>query len=163
MIDSLDSLVDNLTCNLYNAKCKNWMKCKDFEKREIIRMMTLNGAKYVKLVKKLSDYCKDYNKICEDCKCYLEYMEVRKKHFIFGCEKSEKKDSNITKLPYIKISWSLNFCDKDLEKLWEKSLPSKEKFFSSLNDNGISDWNYKHVQSLECISSERYRRLYIFV
>ena len=67
------------------------MKCKDFEKREIIRMMTLNGAKYVKLVKKLSDYCKDYNKICEDCKCYLEYMEVRKKHFIFGCEKSEKK------------------------------------------------------------------------
>ena len=34
---------------------------------------------------------KDYKKMCGDFKCYLEYMEVRKKRFMFGCEKCEKK------------------------------------------------------------------------
>ena len=36
-----------------------------------------------KTCKKLSDYCKDCHKIYEDCKCYLGYMGVKKKHFIF--------------------------------------------------------------------------------
>ena len=41
--------------------------------------------------KKLSDYCKDYKKMYGDFKCYLEYMEVRKKRFMFGGENCEKK------------------------------------------------------------------------
>ena len=59
-----------------------------------------------------------------------------------------------------------NFCKKDLDKIallvtegvmcyeyidsWkkskEKSLPSKEKIFSSLNNKETPDWNYKHAQ-----------------
>ena len=54
-------------------------------------MMVLNGMKYVKLVKKISNSCKGYNKIYEDFKCYLEYIEVTKKHFIFGSQKCEKR------------------------------------------------------------------------
>ena len=61
-----------------------------------------------------------------------------------------------------------NFCEKDLEKftlllrktvicfecidsqekLGEKSLLSKKKFFSKLDDKGISDRNYKHAQKV---------------
>ena len=37
MNDSLDCLVDNLTRNLYNTKCKRCMKC--------VKMMALNGVK----------------------------------------------------------------------------------------------------------------------
>ena len=64
--DSLDSLVDNLLCNLYNRMCKHCTKWKG------------DGVKYVKLVKKLSDYYKDCNKIYAHCKYYLEKIEVRK-------------------------------------------------------------------------------------
>ena len=59
-----------------------------------------------------------------------------------------------------------NFCKKDLDKIallvtegvmcdeyidsWkkskEKSLPSKEKIFSSLNNKETPDWKYKHAQ-----------------
>ena len=62
--------------------CKKIEKCKD------------NNLELVELCiacKKLSDYCKDCNKIYEDSKFYLEYIEVRKKHFLFGCEKCEKR------------------------------------------------------------------------
>ena len=61
-----------------------------------------------------------------------------------------------------------NFCKKDLDKIallvtegvmcyeyidsWkkskEKSLPSKEKFFSSLNNKETPDWKYKHPQGV---------------
>lgn len=79
--------------------------------------------------------------------------------------KNAKKDINIVKLSYIKICW-FNFCKKDLDKIallvtegvmcdeyidsWkkskEKSLPSKEKIFSSLNNKETPDWKYKHAQ-----------------
>ena len=61
-----------------------------------------------------------------------------------------------------------NFCKKDFDKIallvtegvmcyeyidsWkkskEKSLPSKEKFFSSLNNKETPDWKYKHAQGV---------------
>ena len=62
--------------------CKKIEKCKD------------NNLELVELCiacKKLSDYCKDCNKIYEDSKFFLEYIEVRKKHFLFGREKCEKR------------------------------------------------------------------------
>ena len=53
----------------------------------------MNDVKCVNLVKKLSDYCLDHNKTCEDCKWYLEYAGVRKKHFIFECERSKRQQN----------------------------------------------------------------------
>lgn len=39
-----------------------------------------------------------------------------------------------------------NVCEKDLENLKEKSLPSKKTFFSNLNDKGTFHRNHKHAQ-----------------
>lgn len=33
----------------------------------------------------MSDYCKIYNEIYEDCKCHLEYVTVTNKRFTFTC------------------------------------------------------------------------------
>ena len=43
-------------------------------------------------------------------------MEVKKEHFVFGCQKCEKiaklSNHHISKLSYL-----FNFCEKDLEKI----------------------------------------------
>ena len=45
-------------------------------------------------------------------------------------------------------------------KLIETQLPSKEAFYSRLNDEGISDENYAHAKkSLENVRNEKPRRL----
>ena len=77
-----------------------------------VRIIILNDVKCVNLVKKLSDYCLDHNKTCEDCKWYLEYAGVRKKHFIFECERSEKKTEKLPKYYISKFPDLFNFCGK---------------------------------------------------
>ena len=77
-----------------------------------VRIIILNDVKCVNLVKKLSDYCLDHNKTCEDCKWYLEYAGVRKKHFIFECERSEKKTAKLPKYYISKFPDLFNFCGK---------------------------------------------------
>ena len=83
--DSLDSAVGNLLCNLYNAKCRYWMKCKDCKKCENWKDDGNAWYEKCKPFKKLLDYCKDCCKIYEGCKGCLEYEEVRGKHFAFEC------------------------------------------------------------------------------
>ena len=67
------------------------MKYKDCKKCKKYKDGGIGWWEIRKVCNKLSDYCKDCNKIYEDCKCYLKYIEVRKKHFIFICEKYEKR------------------------------------------------------------------------
>ena len=85
----LDRLVDNLTCNFCNTKCKHYMKCKDCKKCKTCD--EIESCEICKACTKLSDCCKDCNKIYEHCGCFLKYMEVTKKHFIFVREKCEIK------------------------------------------------------------------------
>ena len=49
----------------------------------------------------------------EECKYYLEYMEVRKKIFIFACEKCEKVAISL-QYHESKFLDLFNFCEKDL-------------------------------------------------
>ena len=52
----------------------------------------------------------------EDCKCYLENIEVRKKHFIFGCENCGKKKIAIKPKCYIPEFFNLfNSAKKNLK------------------------------------------------
>ena len=50
-----------------------------------VKMILLNSAINAKDLKKMSDYCKIYNEIYEDCKCHLEYVTVTNKRFTFTC------------------------------------------------------------------------------
>lgn len=86
-----DLRIDNLTYILYNKKLKHCIKSKDCKKCEKCKNDGIEWCEIFKTCKKLSDYCKDYHKIYDDCKYYPEYIEVRKKDFIFKCEKCEKR------------------------------------------------------------------------
>ena len=75
MNDSLDSLVNNLKCNLYNTKCKHCMKCKACKKCEKCKDSFSEWCEMCKACKKLSGFCKECNKICKYCKCCLDKYE----------------------------------------------------------------------------------------
>ena len=60
------------------------MKCNNCKKYEKCNDDSNEWCKICKICEKLSEYCKDCSQMYEDCKCYLEYIEVRKKHFISG-------------------------------------------------------------------------------
>ena len=95
-------------------------------------------------------------------------MKLRKRPFIFSREKCKKNISIFLNYHISKFLDLFNFCKKGLEKIallvtegvmcyeytdsWkkskEKSLPLKEKFFSSLNNKGTPDWDYKHAQGV---------------
>ena len=51
------------------------------------------------------------------------------------------------------------------ERLTEAKLPDKEKFYSSLNDNNVTEEEYEHAQKVwetfECKSLEEYHDLYL--
>ena len=89
MNGSLDSLVNNITCNLYNTNCKHFMKCKDCKKCEKCKDKWSEWCEMCNSCKKLSDFCKQCNKICEYCIC-LDKMEVGDQQFAFKCEKCKK-------------------------------------------------------------------------
>ena len=81
----------------------------------------------------------------------------------FGCERKYKKDFN--KKLIKRFANTYEFCDKDINKYilllrksvypyeymdsWErfdKALPNKEAFYSSLNMEDITDVEYRHAQ-----------------
>ena len=57
--DSLDSLVDNPTCNLYNTKCEHCTKCIDCTKCEKCNEDDIEFCEMCEACKKLCD-CYEY-------------------------------------------------------------------------------------------------------
>lgn len=55
-----------------------------------VKIISLLGMVYVKIIKRLSDYCKECKKMHGDHKWCLEYVKVREKYFIFEWLKFEK-------------------------------------------------------------------------
>ena len=53
MNDSLDSLVCNLTRNLYNTKYKHCMECKDCKNVKSVEILALNGEKNYQIIVKI--------------------------------------------------------------------------------------------------------------
>ena len=62
MTDSLDSLINNLTCDIYSTKCKHYMKCQDCKKCEKCEYNNLEWYEIHKDDKKLSNYCNEFKK-----------------------------------------------------------------------------------------------------
>ena len=59
------------------------MKCKDFKKCKTCKDDGIEWCEICKACTELLHYCKDCNKLYEDCGCFLKYMEVTGKYFIF--------------------------------------------------------------------------------
>lgn len=51
MNDAVKTLANNCTCNIYNTKCKDCIKCKLCEKHVSAMLISLNSVRYLKLVK----------------------------------------------------------------------------------------------------------------
>ena len=103
-----------------------------------------------------------HNGKCIKCKSNLCYMKVTDKKLIFrcfDCKKNYKKEIN--KELVERFSSTYEFCDKDLNKFimlliymdeWdkfnEKSIPSKESFYSSLTLENITEIDYIHANNV---------------
>ena len=61
------------------------------------------------------DSYKDCSRKCKDYKCYLEYIEVRNKHF-YGCKNVKIKIVMSWKYHTLKFLNVFKFCGKDCEK-----------------------------------------------
>ena len=60
------------------------MKQKNVKNPKSVMIMAPNAMlrRICNAYEKLSDHCKDLNKICEDC-CYLDYMKSKKEKLYF--------------------------------------------------------------------------------
>ena len=89
MNDYLDSLTDNLTCNLWNIKCKQCVECNGYKNVKSVRIVRSNGVKYINLIK--------YQMIVKIATKYMKTVNVilniwpLKKHCVFGYENVKKK------------------------------------------------------------------------
>ena len=117
-----------------------------------------------KLVDNLSEGI--HNNKCLDCNYCLDYVRITKNEKVllkcFNCDSYYKKKFNKGLIKKFKNTYS--FCNSDLnkfilllrkgvypyeymdswEKFNEKSLPSKEDFYSNLNMEDIDDIDYRH-------------------
>ena len=106
-----------------------------------------------------------HNNKCLDCNSCLHYIKINNEKLIlkcFNCNNYYKKKFNQDLIKKFKNTYS--FCNNDLnkfilllrigvypyeymdswEKFNEKSLPSKEDFYSNVNMDDIDDIDYKH-------------------
>ena len=120
-----------------------------------------------KLVDNLSEGI--HNNKCLDCKCFQDYIKIKNEKLLlkcFNCNNCYKKKFNKDLIKKFKNTYS--FCNNDLnkfilllrkgihpyeymdswEKFNEKSLPSKEDFYSNLNMEDIDDIDYRHGNNM---------------
>ena len=106
-----------------------------------------------------------HNNKCLDCNSCLDYIKIKNEKLLlkcFNCNNYYKKKFNKDLIKKFKNTYS--FCNNDLNKFilllrkavypyeymdsWEtfneKSLPSKEDFYSNLNMEDIDDIDYRH-------------------
>lgn len=99
MNDLLDSLVGNLTCNLYNTKSKNFWKLKiGKDSKKCGKYNHDETVKYIKLVNISAKFMKTVN--------YWIYGS-KKKTLLFQVLKILKKNKEKVAIAYTKISWPI--------------------------------------------------------
>ena len=104
---------------------------------------------------------------CKDCDCFLEFESVKDNLIKYKCTSSDKDYLNKTDDELKKrFNNTFRFSDNDINKSilllqkgaypyeymdeWEKfnetSLPKKEKFYSNLNREDITEADYMHTE-----------------
>ena len=150
----------------FSVPIKKKIENKDLEityKIKFIDSYKFMSSSLSKLVDNLSEGI--HNNKCLDCKCCLDYIKIENEKLLlkcFNCNNYYKKKFNQDLIKKFKNTYS--FCDNDLNKIvlllrkgvypyeymdsWEKfnekSLPSKEDFYSNLNMEDIDDIDYRH-------------------
>ena len=150
----------------FSVPIKKKIENKDLEityKIKFIDSYRFMSSSLSKLVDNLSEGI--HNNKCLDCKCCLDYIKIENEKLLlkcFNCNNYYKKKFNQDLIKKFKNTYS--FCDNDLNKIvlllrkgvypyeymdsWEKfnekSLPSKEDFYSNLNMEDIDDIDYRH-------------------
>ena len=129
-----------------------------------------------KLVDNLSEGI--HNNECADCKCNLDYIKTKNEKLIlecYNCKQRYKKKFNKELMK--RFASTYEFCNNDTtgssssehinkfvlllrkgvypyeyadtwERFSERSLPSKEDFYSNLNMEDISDIDYRHANNV---------------
>ena len=149
-----------------NKKIEN----KDLEityKIKFINSYRFMSSSLSKLVDNLSEGI--HNNKCLDCKCGLDYIKIKNEKLLLkclNCNNYYKKKFNKDLIKKFKNTYS--FCNNDLNKFiillrkgvypyeymdsWEKfndkSLRSKEDFYSNLNMEDIDDIEYRHGKNV---------------
>ena len=150
----------------FSVPIKKKIENKDLEityKIEFIDSYRFMSSSLSKLVDNLSEGI--HNNKCLDCKCCLDYIKIKNKKLLlkcFNCNNYCKKKFNKDLIKKFKNTYS--FCNNDLnkfilllrkgvypyeymdswEKFNEKSLPSKDDFYSNLNMEDIDEIDYRH-------------------
>ena len=171
----------------FSVPIKKKIENKDLEityKIKFIDSYRFISSSLSELVDNLSEGIR--NNKCLDCKCCLDYIKIKNEKLLlkcFNCNNYYKKKFNQDLIKKFKNTYS--FCNNDLnkfvlllrkgvypyeymdswEKFNEKSLPSKEDFYSSLNMEDIDDIDYRHdnnvFQVLKLENLGDYHDLYV--
>ena len=116
-----------------------------------------------------------HNDSCTDCKFYFGYMSIKNNQSnfrCFGCKKNYNKDFN--KALIKRFANMHEFCDRDNKSIlllrkgicpyeymysWgrfdEALLPKKKDFYSSLNMENITSFDYRHAKRAFKISNNK--------
>ena len=148
------------------------------KKKENSHIQTLNFVdSYIFMSSKLSDFVDNvpgiYDKECifyrkEKVKSKCELISFKNNRLYYKFEVCKKRCNKLIKEATKKFSILYQFCKADLNKVflllrkgvypdedmdsWEKfdktTIPPKETFYSKLNEEGISNEDYVHVQKV---------------
>ena len=150
----------------FSIPIKKKIENKDLEIRckiKFIDSYRFMSSSLSKLVDNLSEGI--HNNKCLDCNSCLDYTKIKNEKLLlkcFNCNSYYKEKFNQDLIKKFKNTYS--FCNNDLNKFisllrkgvypceymdsWErfneKSLPSKEDFYSNLNTENIDDIDYRH-------------------
>ena len=150
----------------FSVPIKKKIENKDLEitcKIKFIDSYRFMSSSLFKLVDNLSEGI--HNNKCLGCKCCLDHIKIKNEKLLlkcFNCNNYYKKKFNNDLIKKFENTYS--FCNNDLnkfvlllrkgvypyeymdswEKFNEKSLPSKEDFYSNLNMENIDDIDYRH-------------------
>ena len=171
----------------FSVPIKKKIENKDLEityKIKFIDSYRFMSSSLSKLVDNLSEGI--HNNKCLDCKCCLDYIKIKNEKLLlkcFNCNNYYKKKFNKDLIKNFKNTYS--FCNNDLnkfilllrkgvypdeymdswEKFNEKSLPSKEDFYSNLNMEDIDYIDYRHgnnvFKGIKLENLRDYHNLYV--
>ena len=163
--DNFECLGENTeTYITFSVPIKKKIENKDLEityKIKFIDSYKFMSSSLSKLVDNLFEGIQ--NNKCLDCNCCLAYIKIKNEKLLlkcFNCNNYYKKKFNKDLIKKLKNTYS--FCNNDLnrfilllrkgvypyeymdswEKYYDKSLPSKEDFYSNLNMENIDNIDY---------------------
>ena len=161
--------------NIYIYKKKD---SNDNEKTIIYRIKFIDSFRFMStslsnLVDNLSNRIIENGK-CNDCDSYLDCIKIRDSGRLifecFDCKRRYTKKINDESLKYLKRNFknTYRFCNKDIyrfmlllrkgvypyeyvddfDRFNEEKLPDKSDFYSSFNNEDISDIDYRHAERI---------------